>query len=155
MENKRKRIIAWSLMILWMAFIFFMSSQPAEVSSKQSNFVVVLLDMFGMNLNSRFGELSTYIIRKGAHFTEYMILYFLAFNLLRLYITRKKAYIYSLIIVFGYACSDEFHQLFVPGRTGRLLDIGIDSCGALLGSLILLFFVYRAAQRCQKPEKGV
>ena len=62
MENKRKRIIAWSLMILWMAFIFFMSSQPGEVSSKQSNFVVVLLDMFGMNLNSRFGELSTYII---------------------------------------------------------------------------------------------
>ena len=57
MENKRKRIIAWSLMILWMAFIFFMSSQPGEVSSKQSNFVVILLDMFGMNLNSRFGEL--------------------------------------------------------------------------------------------------
>ena len=54
-----------------------------------------------------------------------------------------------------YATTDEFHQLFVPGRTGRLLDIGIDSCGALLGSLILLFFVYRAAQRCQKPEKGV
>ena len=37
----------------------------------------------------------------------------------------------------------------------RLLDIGIDSCGALLGSLILLFFVYRADQRHQKLEKGV
>ncbi|MDK0751827.1 VanZ family protein [Clostridium perfringens] len=137
MENKRKRIIAWSLIIFWMAFIFFMSSQPGEVSSKQSNFIVILLDMFGMDLNSRFGELSTFIIRKGAHFTEYMILYFLAFNLLRLYITRKKAYIYSLIIVFGYACSDEFHQLFVEGRSGQFKDVLIDTSGGIFGSLLV------------------
>lgn len=138
MDNKRKRIIAWSLIIFWMAFIFFMSSQPGDVSSKQSNFVVILLDMFGIDLNSRFGELSTFIIRKGAHFTEYMILYFLSFNLLRLYINRKKAYIYSLIIVFGYACSDEFHQLFVEGRSGQFKDVIIDTSGGVLGSLLVV-----------------
>ena len=54
-----------------------------------------------------------------------------------------------------YANTDEFHQLFVPGRTGRLLDIGIDSCGALLGSLILLFFVYRADQREVAKKMGI
>lgn len=138
MDNKRKRIIAWSLIIFWMAFIFFMSSQPGDVSSKQSNFVVILLDMFGIDLNSRFGELSTFIIRKGAHFTEYMILYFLSFNLLRLYINRKKAYIYSLIIVFGYACSDEFHQLFVEGRSGQFKDVIIDTSGGVFGSLLVV-----------------
>ncbi len=138
MDNKRKRIIAWSLIIFWMAFIFFMSSQPGEVSSKQSNFVVILLNMFGIDLNSRFGELSTFIIRKGAHFTEYMILYFLSFNLLRLYINRKKAYIYSLIIVFGYACSDEFHQLFVEGRSGQFKDVIIDTSGGVFGSLLVV-----------------
>ena len=67
-----------------------------------------------------------------------MILYFLAFNLLRLYITRKKAYIYSLIIVFGYACSDEFHQLFVEGRSGQFKDVLIDTSGGIFGSLLAI-----------------
>lgn len=138
MDNKRKKIIAWSLLIVWMAFIFFMSSQPGDVSSKQSNFVVLLLDTLGIDLNSRFGDLSTLIIRKGAHFTEYMILYFLAFNLLRLYINRKKAYIYSLFIVFGYACSDEFHQLFVVGRSGQFKDVLIDTSGGIFGSMLVV-----------------
>lgn len=136
MDNKRKKIIAWSLLVIWMAFIFFMSNQVGEVSSKQSGFVVYLFNMLGIDLNGKFGELSTYIIRKGAHFTEYMILYFLAYNLLRLYITRKKAYIYSLVIVFGYACSDEFHQLFVEGRSGQFKDVLIDTSGGVFGGIL-------------------
>ena len=65
-----------------------------------------------------------------------MILYFLAYNLLRLYITRKKAYIYSLVIVFGYACSDEFHQLFVEGRSGQFKDVLIDTSGGVFGGIL-------------------
>lgn len=136
MDNKRKKIIAWILMILWMAFIFFMSNQVGEVSSKQSGFVVNLFSMLGIDLNSSFGEMSTYIIRKGAHFTEYMILYFLAYNLLRLYINKKKAYFYALVIVFVYACSDEFHQLFVEGRSGQFKDVLIDTSGGAFGLLL-------------------
>ncbi|MDZ5255369.1 VanZ family protein [Clostridium sp. LIBA-8841] len=137
MDYKKKKIIAWSLMVFWMAFIFFMSNQPGDVSSKQSDFVVVLLDMLGIDLNSRFGDLSTLIIRKGAHFTEYMILYFLAFNLLRLYISKKKAYICSLFIVFGYACTDEFHQLFIEGRSGQFKDVLIDTSGGAFGMVLI------------------
>lgn len=137
MDNKRKKIIAWILIVFWMAFIFFMSNQPGDVSSKQSDFVVVLMDMLGIDLNSRFGDLSTLIIRKGAHFTEYMILYFLAFNLLRLYISKKKAYIYSLFIVFGYACTDEFHQLFIEGRSGQFKDVLIDTSGGTFGMVLI------------------
>lgn len=137
MDNKRKKIIAWILIIFWMAFIFLMSNQPGDVSSKQSDFVVALMDMLGIDLNSRFGDLSTLIIRKGAHFTEYMILYFLAFNLLRLYISKKKAYIYSLFIVFGYACTDEFHQLFIEGRSGQFKDVLIDTSGGTFGMVLI------------------
>lgn len=137
MDNKRKKIIAWILIVFWMAFIFFMSNQPGDISSKQSDFVVVLMDMLGIDLNSRFGDLSTLIIRKGAHFTEYMILYFLAFNLLRLYISKKKAYIYSLFIVFGYACTDEFHQLFIEGRSGQFKDVLIDTSGGTFGMVLI------------------
>lgn len=136
MDNKRKKIIAWILMLLWMAFIFFMSNQPGDVSSKQSDFVVALMNMFGLEL-SKFGDLATLIIRKSAHFTEYMILYFLVFNVIRFYVKSKLGYIYSLIIVFGYACSDEFHQLFIEGRSGQFTDVLIDTSGGMLGMLIV------------------
>ena len=32
-----------------------------------------------------------------------------------------------------YAATDEFHQLFVEGRSGSLFDVGVDAAGALLG----------------------
>ena len=38
-----------------------------------------------------------------------------------------------------YACSDEFHQLFVAGRAGRINDVLIDSAGAVLGLALFLF----------------
>ena len=43
------------------------------------------------------------------------------------------------LICYGYACFDEFHQLFVNGRTGQFSDCLIDTSGAILG--ILLFKV--------------
>lgn len=37
----------------------------------------------------------------------------------------------TFLIVFLYACSDEYHQSFVPGRYASLSDILADSLGAL------------------------
>ena len=36
-------------------------------------------------------------------------------------------------IAAAYAATDEFHQLFVPGRSGQLSDVILDSAGALAG----------------------
>lgn len=145
MDNKRKKIIAWALMIFWMLFIFFMSHQPGDVSSKQSDFVVTLFNMLGLDLSS-LGDLATFIIRKAAHFTEYMILYFLAYNVLRFYVKNKMIYVYSLIIVFGYASSDEFHQLFVAGRSGQFKDVLIDTSGGTFG-MILVYLKNKISSR--------
>ena len=41
-----------------------------------------------------------------------------------------------------YAASDEFHQLFVPGRAGRVSDVLIDSSGVLLGIAIVSLFMH-------------
>lgn len=40
-----------------------------------------------------------------------------------------------------YACTDEIHQLFVPGRSGQFRDVMIDSLGAFIGILILSIFL--------------
>jgi VanZ family protein len=47
-----------------------------------------------------------------------------------------------------YALTDEVHQHFVPGRACRLLDVGIDTCGAIFG--MCLFAVILALLRKRK-----
>lgn len=137
MAAKKKKVIGWILLISWMSFIFYMSNQVGEVSSSQSDFVVYIFNLVGLDLNSYFGELATFIVRKGAHFTEYMILYFLTINVLKYYLKSRTIYLYSLLIVFGYACTDEIHQLFVPGRAGMFKDVLIDTSGGLVGMCIV------------------
>ena len=45
-----------------------------------------------------------------------------------------------VVVSFVYACTDEFHQKFVPGRTSLFSDVMIDTCGAFIG-IILLYLV--------------
>lgn len=140
MKVKFKRILSWVLVIVWMIFIFYMSNQPANISNEQSNFVLNLIKNLGIDINNIYIDLAITIIRKGAHFSEYLILSLLYFNLLRFYINKNKALVLSIILCFLYASTDEFHQLFVEGRAGRFTDVLIDTSGAFTGS-ILVFLV--------------
>lgn len=134
MKNKRI-IIDWSLLIAWMLLIFFMSNQPGEISTKQSDLVIKLFSLIGIDLNSYLGSIATFIIRKAAHFTEYFILYCLSIRVLKRNIEIGKARIYCLFIVLGYAITDEIHQYFVPGRTMALRDVLIDFSGGMFAYL--------------------
>ena len=49
-----------------------------------------------------------------------------------------RAPLHAWALTTAYAATDELHQLFVPGRTGRIIDVGIDAAGALLGIALLL-----------------
>jgi VanZ family protein len=49
---------------------------------------------------------------------------------------RAKHLIWTIVISFLYAISDEIHQLFVPGRFSTMNDVLIDSFGMLLAILI-------------------
>lgn len=56
---------------------------------------------------------------------------------------NAKGFLTALFIAIVYAATDEFHQWFVPGRSAWLLDIGIDSLGAMLGLLFILWYQNR------------
>jgi VanZ family protein len=43
-------------------------------------------------------------------------------------------------VVILYACTDEIHQIFIPGRTARIKDIFIDTAGGSAG-LLLGYFI--------------
>ena len=140
MNNKRK-VIYWGLLIGWMVFIFIMSNQPATISDSQSVGVLNIFIKLGIDINGIFGELANFVVRKCAHFMEYMILGLFTFNVLRLYYTVKQVSIITIVFIFFYACSDEIHQLFVPGREGAMRDVFIDTCGGIVFVVIRLMIL--------------
>ena len=122
-----KNKISLLLVILWMIFIFVMSSFDATSSSNQSNFIV---DIITSIINIKDTGLLSLIIRKLAHFIEYFILGILVIN----FITRyDKKIIIAILLCIIYATSDEIHQIFVPGRSCQIIDIMIDSLGSIMG----------------------
>lgn len=123
----QKNKISLLLVILWMIFIFVMSSFDATSSSNQSNFIV---DIITSIINIKDTELLSFIIRKLAHFTEYFILGILVINLITKY---DKKIIIAILLCIIYATSDEIHQIFVPGRSCQITDIMIDSLGSIMG----------------------
>ena len=141
MKNK-KLVLAWTLLILWMLFIFIMSSFNGVMSSNQSGSIAVLIyNLFDISDT----EKVSFIVRECAHVSEFFILGILVINLVSKY-NVKHIYLISFIICVLYASSDEFHQLFVPGRSGQVTDIFIDMIGVVLG-LLLVFLI-----RCFRKE---
>lgn len=142
-----KKIIIYILLILWMCLIFFFSNQPATASDKASNGVIEQIVHTAELIrgrefdDSQLEAISNYLIfpiRKLAHFTLYFILGILIYNVIHFYpINNKKICLISILLSIIYACSDEIHQLFIPGRSGELRDVLIDMVGSLLGILIV------------------
>ena len=137
-----KKIIKIILVLLCMITIFSFSSDTAEESTEKSDGLIVRISEFlvGHKLSEeeRQEKIDRYVvlIRKTAHLTIYLILGFLLLSLVKEYRQVDiKAILIALLIAILYACSDEIHQLFVPGRSGELLDILIDTIGSSLGIL--------------------
>ena len=79
------------------------------------------------------------LMRKSAHFIAYLILGFLVSHAMKnesFTATAWKRRGTTLLICVAYAISDEFHQVFVPGRGPLLKDVLIDGSGASLGILL-------------------
>ena len=131
-----KNVKNLGLIIIWMCFIFFMSNQPAEISDSQSIGIINILSKMGIDMNGTFGDIANFIVRKCAHFIEYMILGFLIINLLKNDFKLQHVLLIAVIGVFLYACTDEFHQLFVPGRSGNFRDVIIDTSGGALSAIL-------------------
>ncbi|WP_052131608.1 VanZ family protein [Planococcus sp. CAU13] len=153
MKNK---LMAWLAVAFWMALIFMLSHQPGSVSSGLSDGVSkIFLDFAGDFLPGS-TELFHTFVRKNAHFFAYLILAVLLVNALgnwgRL---TGRALLAAFAIAVAYAITDEFHQLFIEGRSGELRDVLIDSFGAAAGIAISRMSGFIVQKRQEKicPEK--
>ena len=139
MLNRKKlaMILSWMMLFLWMLFIFNLSSQVADESRGLSegvlDYIVKTVERVNPDLDLDIDGFH-HIIRKCAHFTAYLILGAFAVNALKKSeINGQRGFVLALLFCVIYAMSDEFHQLFVLGRSGEIKDVVINSVGSITG----------------------
>ncbi|MBH1940303.1 VanZ family protein [Mobilitalea sibirica] len=154
-------LITWLPAIILMGIIFYFSSKPAQVSSEDSmNIANSILNVYETIVEKplegdiRLEKLGTieHFIRKGAHFTEYMLLAItIAFPLWKRKNRGYRLILFTIFFTAMYAASDEIHQLFVPGRSGEISDVIIDTAGATVGAclyyIVTLCYIHRKRRR--------
>ncbi|HDK7174800.1 TPA: VanZ family protein [Clostridium botulinum] len=150
--NKSKKLIYFIPPFIWMAIIFIFSNQPGESSNKNNFFIADVLRRGKITLFKHIDyNFFNFLIRKAAHITEYFILFML------LYLAFKKTFyknpkIKAAIITVLYACTDEFHQLFIPGREGKVRDVLIDSIGVFIGLFLIYTFEFIKKHKKKKQN---
>lgn len=137
------------LLFLIYVMIFNFSAEDATASSGVSQKVTKWILHLYYKLQGSAGDLIAVIpagevdeaeavIRKLAHFTEYM-----SVGLVSLWIWflwKEKRLFYSALVLIQLVISaslDEIHQYFVPGRHASVRDVLIDTAGGLTGMLIV------------------
>ena len=134
-----KKIIKIILIIICMLTIFLFSNERANKSTKTSNNVIITVVKIIDNNSSEKEQtkiINRYFVtvRKTAHFVIYLILGLLVINLAYEYNLKvKELLIISILFCMFYACTDEFHQLYIRGRSGEIKDVLLDTFGSIIG----------------------
>ena len=110
------RLAPWLPPLLLMGLIFGLSAQP--------------------DLGTGLGTIDL-ILRKIAHMSEYALLTFLWWRVLRTLVPSGAAPFAAFAVAIAYACTDEFHQTFVTGRHGTPVDVCIDAIGGAVAVLLI------------------
>jgi VanZ family protein len=134
----------WLPVLFWMALIFT-ASADAHSYEHSSRFVEPFLHWLFPKMSQANVEKIHHVIRKCGHLTEYAILAWLVWRALHLSKNNLPAWSWpkvggTLLVVFLFAATDEFHQRFVPTRTPLVSDVFIDTAGGTIGLIILWFW---------------
>ena len=128
-----------ALVIMYCIYSF--SAQDGAASSSLSykvSYKVIEITDHILNL-----DLSDFYVRKTAHFSEYFLLAVSIACPLYVYGIRGIwLLLTSGLFCIGFASLDEFHQLYVSGRSGSIRDVCIDSSGAFFGIIVTQILCY-------------
>jgi VanZ family protein len=143
-SDRHEVLKTWIAAILWLILIAIESSAFLSADNTGHILYPVLHFVFGMDWE-RF-EYWHFYIRKSGHVVGYAILSILLFRAWRATLPAMSSVRWTprwaTIALLGTALVaglDEWHQSFIPSRTGRWQDVVLDTCAAL-GAQILLFF---------------
>ena len=127
----------WVALFLWI-FVIFVFSTDSFSDARTSGVIVPLLKFLLPFLSPEQLQLGHAVCRKAGHVLEYFVLGILAW---RVFSHGRsgwaRANVLVMAVVFAVALSDEYHQSFVPARTGALTDVGYD----FIGGIVALFLI--------------
>lgn len=142
----KKRILFAVLVIVWMITIFCFSNENGETSQGTSDIITNAIINVNQELEKN-RETISFCVRKLAHFSIYFVGGILLFEFYSTFdVTKKRIFGMSALTGICYACFDEFHQLFISGRSGQFRDVCIDSTGVLVALIIITVI----ANKCKK-----
>lgn len=149
----RGRLRRYGPLVVWMVVIFIASTGNMS-ASKTSRILRPLLIWLFPGITEESLLFGHFLVRKGAHLTEYGLLALLA---ARAFLSstqdmlRRHVYVASFCLVAVYALLDEFHQSFVSTRTGTIYDSLIDMAGGAFA--LVLLAAWRARRRRRAGRK--
>ena len=130
-----------------------LSSESDSLSSGITRFILNIINSLLPRIEIEFSAFS-HFVRKSAHFIAYLILGIL--TMLALDVDKNSKFSWfskALLICILYAMSDEFHQLYVPGRSGEIKDVLLDSTGSLVGILGYFLVRFQAIKYAEKKRR--
>lgn len=144
--------IFWTVLTLaYLLFIYSNSMKNGTESAGQSRWALSLVERMAAMLGLETG-LTEHLLRKAAHFGEYLVLGLLLVKTMGAY-HFYAAYQFRIALALGFvmACGDECLQLFVEGRSGQFSDVLLDTCGILAGILLYLLLLNCLRLRTGRP----
>jgi len=145
-SHRHNLLTAWIAAILWLIVIAIEST--AMLSSHNTSRILYPLLHFLFGMDWDHFEVWHFFIRKGGHVVGYAILSILAFRAWRETFPAAATVLWSLrwagiavLMTVFVASLDEWHQSFIPSRTGRWQDVVLDSCAGIAAQLLLFFWL--------------
>ena|SRR5665213_1821806 len=118
----------WAHLALWALVIFITSCfyVPSKAFVRTVGGKLQIINAASTSGFDEFWRHWWWLFVKDYHVLEFTLLTALLFRAIRTKLTKSPALTWSGLIAFGYSCSDEYHQAFVPGRGGKWTDVAID-----------------------------
>jgi VanZ family protein len=142
---------AWIAAVLWLILIAIESSALLSASNTSRILYPLLHFLFRMDWDHF--EVWHFLIRKAGHVIGYAILSILLFRAWRVTLpamsSAKWTSRWATIAILGtalVASLDEWHQSFIPSRTGRWQDVVLDTCAGIAAQ-ILIFLLSKRLSR--------
>jgi len=132
----------WLPPLLWMSLIFIGSADSGSVG-RSSRIVEPLMHWLFPHMSQEGMWTCVLIARKCAHLTEYGLCAILLWRAKRQFTSKDTRpwdwgeARWAIVMIFLYACTDEIHQCFVPGRGAAFHDVVLDTIGGALGIFVL------------------
>ena len=171
MRNRNRIIISVIFLLLCMGFIYYNSYQNGYDSNAISNGVLDMVkandlvnnkvtNKIALKIKEVLGINTTteILIRKMAHMLEFCLLAILVSIVLFSFGLRGKgAIIYILFLTLFYAVLDEYHQMFIKGRTSSVRDVLIDFSGSIIGVTVfyLIYYLGKKIKNDSKKHKNI